>query len=222
VQAFAAALPIPLPELTVGLYATLTSVACIIAADTGAYFVGKNLGRTKLTEISPKKTVEGALGGLASAIAVALLFWQLCRWPESWAAAAGYGVSRRSPNRHRGAAGRCNGQCDCHQGLAAAASYSRLYVCDMTVYEGVQGHHMPPLTPICLRVRVLLLLTQVVTFFSSIFGDLIESIMKRDAGMKVRGQLPGQQLHALHPAVLQLYAAFLTPTCIPQPVHGMP
>ena len=60
--------------------------------NTGAYFVGKNLGRTKLTDISPKKTVEGALGGLASAVAVALLFWKLCCWPGNALAAAGYGV----------------------------------------------------------------------------------------------------------------------------------
>ncbi len=107
-----------LPQLTVGLVATFITVACIIAADTGAYFVGKNLGRTKLTDISPKKTVEGALGGLASAVAAALALRWLFSWPGSALAAAGYGV---------------------------------------------------------------------LMFFSSIFGDLIESIMKREAGMKVRG-----------------------------------
>lgn len=76
-----------------GFVATLTAVACIIAADTGAYFVGKNLGRTKLTDISPKKTVEGALGGMASAVVVALLFWSVFAWPGSAISAAGYGVS---------------------------------------------------------------------------------------------------------------------------------
>jgi phosphatidate cytidylyltransferase len=55
--------------------------------------VGKNLGRTKLTEISPKKTVEGAIGGLASSVLVAAIFWQVFGWPGSMAAAAGYGVS---------------------------------------------------------------------------------------------------------------------------------
>jgi hypothetical protein len=110
----------------VGLYATLTSVACIIAADTGAYFVGKNLGRTKLTEISPKKTVEGALGGLASAIAVALLFWQLCRWPESWAAAAGYGVSTASRAAQLGAADRCSTECNSCVRTATARCQGRV------------------------------------------------------------------------------------------------
>jgi phosphatidate cytidylyltransferase len=38
-------------------------------ADTGAYFAGRFLGRHKLYEaVSPKKTVEGALGGLAASI----------------------------------------------------------------------------------------------------------------------------------------------------------
>ncbi len=42
--------------------------------DIGAYFVGVSMGKTKLCpEISPKKTVEGALGGIVSSIIVALV-----------------------------------------------------------------------------------------------------------------------------------------------------
>jgi phosphatidate cytidylyltransferase len=42
--------------------------------DTGAYFAGRFLGRHKLyPAISPKKTVEGALGGLALALGAAVL-----------------------------------------------------------------------------------------------------------------------------------------------------
>lgn len=38
-------------------------------SDTGAYFAGRFLGKHKLYEaVSPKKTVEGAIGGLAAAI----------------------------------------------------------------------------------------------------------------------------------------------------------
>jgi len=43
-------------------------------SDTGAYFAGRFLGRHKLYEaVSPKKTVEGAIGGLFAAVGGALL-----------------------------------------------------------------------------------------------------------------------------------------------------
>lgn len=51
-----------------------------MANDTCAYFVGKYFGKHKLTKISPKKTVEGALGGmiLAPILTVAMLgFFQM-------------------------------------------------------------------------------------------------------------------------------------------------
>lgn len=42
--------------------------------DIGAYFVGVSLGKTKLCpEISPKKTVEGALGGMVASMIVGLI-----------------------------------------------------------------------------------------------------------------------------------------------------
>lgn len=43
-------------------------------SDTGAYFAGRFLGKHKLyPAVSPKKTVEGAIGGLAASVAGALL-----------------------------------------------------------------------------------------------------------------------------------------------------
>jgi phosphatidate cytidylyltransferase len=43
-------------------------------ADTSAYFAGRFLGRHKLYEaVSPKKTVEGAIGGLLGSVVWALL-----------------------------------------------------------------------------------------------------------------------------------------------------
>lgn len=46
----------------------------IWAADSGAYFVGRKLGRRKLSpRISPNKTVEGLLGGVAAGLLVAVV-----------------------------------------------------------------------------------------------------------------------------------------------------
>ena len=42
--------------------------------DTGAYFVGKNFGKHKLASlVSPKKTIEGAIAGIVTAIIVSIL-----------------------------------------------------------------------------------------------------------------------------------------------------
>ncbi len=53
----------------------LVALALVWAADTGAYFTGRHLGRRKLApSISPNKTVEGALGGVLAGLATALAF----------------------------------------------------------------------------------------------------------------------------------------------------
>jgi phosphatidate cytidylyltransferase len=47
------------------------AIAVTFANDTGAYFVGRALGRTKMAAtISPGKTIEGAVGGLAAGLTV--------------------------------------------------------------------------------------------------------------------------------------------------------
>ncbi|KAL4445382.1 hypothetical protein ABPG77_011207 [Micractinium sp. CCAP 211/92] len=124
--AIAAAIPAVLggpTHLTVGLLAAFVAVACIIAADTGAYFTGKSFGRTQLTHVSPKKTVEGAVGGLLSSIGVALGLYRAFGWPDNSLNAAALGT---------------------------------------------------------------------IVFFASLFGDLIESVIKRDAGLKDASNLiPG-------------------------------
>jgi phosphatidate cytidylyltransferase len=49
-------------------------LGCTWAADTGAYLVGRRWGRTPLAPtLSPSKSVEGALGGLAVSTALAVL-----------------------------------------------------------------------------------------------------------------------------------------------------
>jgi phosphatidate cytidylyltransferase len=102
---------------------TFLAMACIWAADIGAYAMGKWLGRTRLSEISPKKTVEGAIFGFAGSLIVAELgawYFNLPQW----------------------------------------------YLSGM-----------------CLGVLI---------GITSLLGDLTESMMKRDAGVKDSGQLiPG-------------------------------
>lgn len=45
------------------------------ATDIGAYMVGRQIGKHKLwPDISPNKTIEGALGGVASAVVIAVIF----------------------------------------------------------------------------------------------------------------------------------------------------
>jgi phosphatidate cytidylyltransferase len=78
-----------LQALPQGLTTTLLAFLCIWAADIGAYTFGKAFGRTRLSDISPKKTVEGALFGVAGSVAVAVLgSWYLdwAGWPFTGAA----------------------------------------------------------------------------------------------------------------------------------------
>ena len=60
----------------------LLPVLVTFTADTSAFFVGRTVGRIPLApQISPGKTREGALGGLAGAVAASLLFGRLFRIP---------------------------------------------------------------------------------------------------------------------------------------------
>lgn len=58
-----------------GLNYFLFILFIVWATDSGAYFVGKSLGKRKLwPAISPNKTVGGAIGGLVLALIVGLVF----------------------------------------------------------------------------------------------------------------------------------------------------
>ncbi|GHP01627.1 hypothetical protein PPROV_000038300 [Pycnococcus provasolii] len=57
---------------TTGLVATVMSLLCVVSADVGAYTFGRLFGSTPLSPVSPKKTVEGAYGGMISAVLCAV------------------------------------------------------------------------------------------------------------------------------------------------------
>ena len=70
-----------LRDLPQGLTVTLLAFFCIWAADIGAYTVGRLIGKTRLSDISPKKTVEGALFGTIGSMSVGTVgAWSL-NWP---------------------------------------------------------------------------------------------------------------------------------------------
>lgn len=58
-----------------GIYAVLLVFICAWTTDTGAYFVGCGIGKHKLIpRVSPKKTVEGAIGGVLTAVLCCLAY----------------------------------------------------------------------------------------------------------------------------------------------------
>ncbi|WP_460204391.1 phosphatidate cytidylyltransferase [Scytonema sp. NUACC21] len=63
-----------------GLAATLLTFGCIWASDIGAYIVGKFFGKTPLSDISPKKTVEGAVFGVLASVTVAVFGSYYLKW----------------------------------------------------------------------------------------------------------------------------------------------
>jgi CDP-diglyceride synthetase len=57
-----------------GLELAFLLSACVKIGDAMAYFVGRTVGRTPLTPVSPKKTWEGSIASLVASVTVAVVF----------------------------------------------------------------------------------------------------------------------------------------------------
>ncbi len=61
-----------------GIEMLLLVILLVVVSDSGAYFVGRYLGRTKLApSLSPHKTIEGAVGGLIATIVGGWLLFKM-------------------------------------------------------------------------------------------------------------------------------------------------
>ena len=66
--------------LTPGMSITFLACLMIVASDIGSYVIGCNFGKKPLSPISPSKTVEGAIGGLLSAMLIGAIGGLLLKW----------------------------------------------------------------------------------------------------------------------------------------------
>jgi len=139
------ALLVAIRQQPAGAIWTIYTLLAVWAGDIFAYFVGKSLGRHRMSpEISPKKTWEGALASILASIIVGTLWIQ----------------------------------------HAPGISSALLRVGLIDRRDGMFGLEQPPLWPIILLSAVVNIAAQL--------GDLVESLIKRGAGVKDSGTiLPG-------------------------------
>jgi len=75
-----------------GREAVLLVLAIVVVSDTAQFYVGSRLGKHRLAPaVSPKKSIEGAVGGLVAGALVAVLFGRAA-WPAlgpAWLVAMG-------------------------------------------------------------------------------------------------------------------------------------
>ena len=121
------------------------TLLAVWAGDIFAYFVGKSLGRHRMSpNVSPKKTWEGAFASVAASMIIGTLWMQ----------------------------------------HAPAISAALLSINLIERRDGIFGLEQPQLWPI--------VLLSVAVNIAAQFGDLVESLIKRGAGVKDSGSiLPG-------------------------------
>ena len=139
------ALLVAIRQQPAGAIWTIYTLLAVWAGDIFAYFVGKSLGRHRMSpRISPKKTWEGAVASILASVIVGALWFQ------------------HAP------------------GISAALL--RIGLIDRR--DGMFGLEQPQLWPIILLSAVVNIAAQL--------GDLVESLIKRGAGVKDSGTiLPG-------------------------------
>lgn len=68
--------------MNLGRYVIMIPFLVAFMSDAGAYFVGIKFGKHKLAPVvSPNKTIEGVLGGLAGAVVGMLIYTMILDWP---------------------------------------------------------------------------------------------------------------------------------------------
>lgn len=77
---------------TCGALVQWWTMFAIVAADVFAYFVGKNFGKTPFVELSPRKTLEGLVGGCAGAMVATTTGAKLMGWPRPLLSGICYGL----------------------------------------------------------------------------------------------------------------------------------
>jgi phosphatidate cytidylyltransferase len=71
-------------RIEAGLWLTLYAIFIIAFTDVFAMLVGVLIGKRPLTRLSPRKTVEGAIGGLLAGIGIGIAFGMLPQIGFSW------------------------------------------------------------------------------------------------------------------------------------------
>ena len=68
-----------------GIEYIIFALLIVWTTDSGAYFIGRKLGKRKLwPEISPNKTVEGFVGGIVAAVVLAIVMQLIYPIASSW------------------------------------------------------------------------------------------------------------------------------------------